>query len=489
MSIIEPPVAARDVDHWDITADVIVAGLGVAGVSAALEAFRAGADVLVLERASGGGGASATSEGIFYLGGGTKLQKDLGYDETVDNMFAFMRASTTTPDEDKLRLFCESSPAHFDWLEAHGVPFERKAFTGKAVAVRTGEGLLSTGNEKAWPFREAATPVPRGHQTRGSAEEKGGAPAMRNLIATFEREGVPAMYDTRVTGLVTDGDGGVCGVRAKHEGKEIFVAARKGVILTTGSFNLNKELTSANLPIVAKYGSPLGIDTNDGAGLLMGESVGASTQGMDGVIATCSIYPPAQLIKGIIVNKLGQRFVAEDVYHGRLAYFVERQPESKAYLIVDEEIFERPLRPMIKFVDGWETIEETEQGLGLPEGSLVETLRKYNEDIATTGEDNEFHKYHDWLKVLDKGPYAAFDLSFETTDYHYISLGGLSTDANGQVVDGSQHPIRGLYAAGAVAAHFPQNGGEYASGMSLGPGSFFGRRAGRHASTGDATLA
>ena len=126
MSIIEPPIAARDVANWDITADIIVAGLGVAGVSAALEAFRAGADVLVLERASGGGGASATSEGIFYLGGGTKLQKDLGYDETVDNVYAFMRASTTTPDEDKLRLFCESSPAHFDWLEAQGVPFERR---------------------------------------------------------------------------------------------------------------------------------------------------------------------------------------------------------------------------------------------------------------------------------------------------------------------------------------------------------------------------
>ena len=139
---------------WDRSVDVIVAGLGVAGVSAAMEAHRAGADVLVIERASQGGGASATSEGIFYVGGGTALQNDLGYDDDPENMYRFMRASTTTPDDDKLRLYCNESAAHFDWLEAQGVPFERRAFTGKAVAVNTGEGLLSTGNEKVWPFRE-----------------------------------------------------------------------------------------------------------------------------------------------------------------------------------------------------------------------------------------------------------------------------------------------------------------------------------------------
>lgn len=486
MSIVEEPVAADRVSEWSHTADVVVVGLGAAGVCAALEAHRAGADVLVLERTSGGGGASATSEGIFYLGGGTKLQSDLGFEDTPENMYRFMRASTSTPDDAKLRRFCEEAPAHFDWLEAQGVPFERRAFTGKAVALRTGEGLLTTGNEKVWPFREEATPVPRGHQTRAIGDDKGGAAAMRAMLATYESEHVPTLYDTRVVALVTDGDGGVRGVKVRSAGVESFIQARRGVVIAAGSFNLSPELTAENIPVVAEHGRPLGIDTNDGSGLLLGESVGVTTQGMDGVIATASIYPPAQLIKGIVVNNLGRRFVAEDVYHGRLAWNIERQPDQTAYLIVDEATFAYPERGH-RLIDGWETVEEMEAGLGLPAGSLVDTLERYNRDAAT-GEDLEFHKYHDWVTPLGPGPWAAFDLSFEQRKYSYITLGGLTTDENGQALDPQGRPVRGLYAAGASAAHFPQSGAEYASGMSLGPGSYFGRRAGRHAATGSGDL-
>ena len=54
---------ATDVTGWSDEADVVIVGLGAAGASAAIEAKRAGADVLVLERASGGGGASAIAGG------------------------------------------------------------------------------------------------------------------------------------------------------------------------------------------------------------------------------------------------------------------------------------------------------------------------------------------------------------------------------------------------------------------------------------------
>jgi 3-oxo-5alpha-steroid 4-dehydrogenase len=64
--------------------------------------------------------------------------------------------------------------------------------------------------------------------------------------------------------------------------------------------------------------------------------------------------------------------------------------------------------------------------------------------------------------------------------YHFIALGGLRADVNGRVLDHSDHPIAGLYAAGAVTAHLSKDGSEYASGLSLGPGSFFARRAGIH---------
>ncbi len=479
MPQIATPALLSEIDAWDRTADVVIIGLGVAGTCAALEAHRRGAEVLVLERASGGGGASATSEGIFYLGGGTAVQEACGYKDDPDNMFAFMQASTTSPDKASLRLFCDGSAEHFDWLEAQGVPFERRAFTGKAVAVRTGEGLLSTGNEKVWPFRDIARPVPRGHQTRASAEEKGGAVAMRALLATFVDEGVPVVFDARATQLVVDEAGRVRGVRYHHDGGDRAVEARRGVIVAAGSFNLNKDMTAANLPVISRYGQPLGIDTNDGAGVLLGEAVGAVTRGMDGVIATASIYPPAQLIKGIVVNARGERFAAEDSYHGRLAWHIERQPDHLAYLILDEEIFAYPEKGSHKLVDGWDTVEEMEAGLGMPSGSLSATLAEYNRDVAD-GVDRWFRKHPDWLKPLT-GPFAAFDISITHSDYHYISLGGLTTDHHGRALNADAQPIPGLYAVGACAAHLPQNGAEYASGMSLGPGSFFGRRAGRHA--------
>lgn len=60
-------VTLDDVKHVHEITDVLVIGLGAAGVSAAIEARRAGAEVLVLERASAGGGSSALSGGFIYL--------------------------------------------------------------------------------------------------------------------------------------------------------------------------------------------------------------------------------------------------------------------------------------------------------------------------------------------------------------------------------------------------------------------------------------
>ncbi|MDD3935245.1 FAD-dependent oxidoreductase [Rhodoferax sp.] len=473
-------VDVATVPRWDRVADVIVVGAGVAGTCAALEAHRVGSNVLVIERASGGGGASSLSQGIFYLGGGTAVQQACDYDDNAEEMYKFLRASTSTRNDDALRHFCDNSAAHFEWLEAQGVPFERRAFKGKAVHVNTGEGLLFTGNEKVWPFCDEAVPAPRGHQTRASKKKTGGAAAMEALLAMLEAEHVPAIYDSQVTALVTCSEGRVVGVRVRQARTEIYVEARKGVILAAGSFNCNAQMTRECFPIIAKYGIPLGIPSNDGAGIVLGRSVGGVLINMDGVIATGSIYPPADLVKGIIVNKNGERFVAEDVYHGRLAYFIERQPDHAAYLIIDSEIFEYPKHGKHRLVDGWDTVGEMEVGLGLPHEALSKTLTKYNLD-AGKGADTCFQKHADWLKPLDKAPFAAFDISITSSEYYYIALGGLSTNVNGQVLDCDGNPILGLYAVGACTAHFPATGAEYASGLSLGPGSFFGRIAGRHA--------
>ena len=481
MPVIEKPVDVASIPGWDRSTDVLVVGLGVAGTCAALEAHRAGADVLVIERASGGGGASALSQGIFYFGGGTDVQTACGYDDSPENMYAFLRAVTTTTDEESLRVFCEESVAQFDWLEEQGVPFKREAFTHKAVYIRSGEGLLSTGNEKTWPFRDIAVPAPRGHQVSGDGDISGGYVAMKSLLATFAAEGVPALYDAAVIGLVTNADGRVVGVKVRKEGVDSFVEARKGVILAAGSFNLNAEITAKHMPLFSQYGKPLGEPTNDGAGMLLGQSVGVAVRGMEGVCATASIYPPEDLIKGIVVNANGERFMPEDAYHGRMATNIQKQPGATAFLILDEEIFDYPKHGSHTFMDAYETVGEMEAALKVPSGSLARTLADYNAGIEQ-GDDPAFHKDPHWLKTLH-APYAVFDISIPRSDYHWMSLGGLWTNAYGQALSDDGQPVPGLYAAGACTAHLSQDGDEYASGMSLGAGSLFGRRAGAHAAS------
>lgn len=481
MGIVEQPVAESSVTTWECTADVVVVGLGVAGASAALEAHRAGLDVVVIERASAGGGASALSQGIFYLGGGTGVQTACGYEDSAENMYAFLRSATSTTDEESLRVFCDESVEEFDWLEAQGVPFKREAYTGKAVYIRTGEGLLSTGNEKVWPFREAATPVPRGHQVSGDGDISGGYVAMRALLATFDKEAVPALYETAVVALVIDDDGRVVGVKCRQGAREFYVRGRLGVVLAAGSFNLNADITAENMPLFAQYGKPLGEPTNDGAGLMLGTSVGVATSGMHGVCATASIYPPADLIKGIVVNAEGVRFMPEDAYHGRMATNIAKQTDAKAFLILDEEIFGYPKHGSHTFIDAFETADEMAAAIGVPADALSATIERYNADAAA-GDDTQFHKYKEWLKVIE-APYAVFEISIPRSDYHWMSLGGLRTNLHGQALREDGSPVPGLYAAGACTAHLAQDGDEYASGMSLAAGSLFGRRAARHMSS------
>ena len=126
-------VAADQVTHWDDTTDVLIIGYGIAGVCAALEARTAGADVLIAERASGAGGASILSSGIYYLGGGTPVQQACGVEDDADEMYKFLIASTLAPDAAVVRRYCDGSVEHFNWLESHGVEFERTIYKGKSV--------------------------------------------------------------------------------------------------------------------------------------------------------------------------------------------------------------------------------------------------------------------------------------------------------------------------------------------------------------------
>jgi predicted oxidoreductase len=65
--------------------------------------------------------------------------------------------------------------------------------------------------------------------------------------------------------------------------------------------------------------------------------------------------------------------------------------------------------------------------------------------------------------------------------YSGFTMGGLKVSIDGEVLREDGSAVRGLYAAGACASNIAQDGKGYCSGTQLGEGSFFGRRAGRHA--------
>ncbi len=120
------------------------------------------------------------------------------------------------------------------------------------------------------------------------------------------------------------------------------------------------------------------------------------------------------------------------------------------------------------------TPAELESEIGLPVGSLQATVAAYN-DGAARGEDPLLHKKQQWLRPIDS-PIGAIDLRNSTGGF---TLGGLMTSLSGEVLHVDGEPIPGLFAAGRCTAGLAAWG--YASGVSLGDGSFYGRRAGRAA--------
>ena len=481
-------VQAATVSSWSDAVDVLVVGFGIAGGCAAVSAAAAGANVLVLERAGAAGGTTSMAGGHFYLGGGTAVQQATGHDDSPDEMYKYLVASSREPEHDKIRAYCDGSVEHFHWLEDLGFHFERSYCGDKVVVPPNTEGLSYTGNEKVWPFNEQAKPAPRGHTVPVPGELGGAAMVTDLLVKRAEALGVGIRYETGATHLILD-DSTVVGVGWKHFTDTGAIRA-KAVVIAAGGFAMNPEMVAEHTPALGQkrrtkhHGMVepyiLGNPNDDGLGIRMGVSAGGATKNMSEMFVTAAIYPPAILLTGIVVNKLGQRFVAEDSYHSRTSAFVMEQPDQVAFLIVDAEHMQMPPMPLIRFIDGWETVAEMEAALGIAEGNLAATLQRYNENAAR-GEDPDFHKQPEFLAPQDTGPWAAFDLSLGRAMYSGFTLGGLATSVDGEVLREDGSVIAGLYAAGACASNIAQDAKGYASGTQLGEGSFFGRRAGRHA--------
>ena len=478
-------IPAREVKdvRFDETVDVVVVGLGVAGSSAVVAARQSDADVLAVERAGAGGGTSANSGGLIYLGGGTALQRACGFNDSTENMRAFLGAALgPEADEDRLDAYCEGSSDHFDWLSSVGVPF-RAAFCDEPNRESADDaGLLFSGGEDSYPFDEIATPVPRGHKPQ--YRDAAGGFLMERLGAAVTTSSARVVTDARAEALVVHG-AEVVGVQVQGDDGPRVIRALGGVILGAGGFIHNDAMVAELCPL-AHVPDPawrIGTSNDDGRGIRMGVGAGAAATRLGSFECALPLAPPHRMARGILVNRQGERFINEDTYTGRIGLHALRDQDGFVYMITDDVIHEPNLLGL-RIGYAAATPEELAGDLGVPPAALARTVRDYN-DAAARGEDPAFHKRAPFLQPIGVPPASgigAIDLRVDHgAIYATFTLGGLATDAHGAALDGTGAPIAGLYAVGRTAASLAAS--HYASGISLGDGSFFGRRAGRHAVT------
>lgn len=530
----------NDTRTWDDEADVIVAGFGGAGACAALEAAENGADVLVLDRFNGGG-ATYMSGGVMYCGGGTDPQKQAGFDDTPENMAAYvaMEAGDVVRPE-TIAAFAGQSTETVRWLEKQGVRFGNGCCPYKTSYPIDAFGLYFSGNESYPPYNRAARPAPRGHRAVGVGFA--GVNFFQPLEDSVRRRGIRLHCQSRLTRLFTDSSGRVTGVEALciPEGSlpqrlhrilgrvayrlrymtfawapsvylfrwiamflELWarprrVRARKGVILAAGGFVRNRQMLARYAPEFLR-GSPIGAVAEDGSAILLGQSVGGALAAMNSVSAWRFINPPLSFVRGILVDQQGRRICNEQLYGAQLGDKMVRNHGGKGYLILDEALWQKAYTELGPGKTQWfqdlpaytnlllnhrkaPTIRKLAARYGIDPDGLEATVASYNE-IARGGGQDPTGKAPEVLQPLTP-PFRAVNCSLDSFLFTcgIITMGGLAVDeASGEVKRPDGSVIPGLYAAGRSAVGLTSR--NYVSGLAIADAVFSGRRAGRHAAS------
>lgn len=466
-----PPIdRAQLPEVLEDAADVVVVGLGAAGLAASIAAAEGGAEVVAFDR-SGGGGTSTSAGGILYLGGGTATQVGAGFTDTPDEMLGFLSEVLGRPaDDPRLVAYCARSVEHHDWLVTHGVRFEPVFWEEPGLEPPGTEGLIYSGGEDGAPYRLHHRPVPRGHVP--ATPNAAGWLLVERLRLALEQTTARVLTDHRAEQLIVEG-GRVVGVTVRVDGQVRAVAARKGVILAAGGWAYNDDLLAEHAPDLLRIHWRLGTDADDGWALRVCQGLGAAVEGMGTMEVAVPMTPPRALVRGVVVNGMGERFINEDTYFGHLGQAILTQADGVAWLLVDEP------RYLVNYLgmraeNVCATWEELAEEIGVPPEPLATTMTTYN-DAASRGEDPAFAKAPEWLVPLDEAPFGAIDLRVEKILYAGFPLGGAVTDADARVLRDDGTPVGGLHAAGRSAASLAL--ARYCSGISLGEGTFFGRRA------------
>ena len=442
-------------------AGLIVVGASVGGLAAAVIAADRGCRTIVIERGKElGGGASHDAEAI--AAAGTRFQRDAGLEDSPERFAADILAASRHHVEQELALALgEQGAPLVEWL-----------------ADRCGLGV-----ELMAAFTGAGHSVPRLH----APGDQGGASllaALARAASRHTRVGVrPGLVAER---LVRDDAGRVTGLAVRPERRGAGQTLAGPVLLACGGFAASDALVAAHCPAAA--GLPyFGWPGSVGEALRLGVEAGAQTRHLDACLVTPLLAMPGALavtaplveLGAILVNQAGRRFADETAERLVLATAVRGQPGHVAYLLFDERIataartadpfFARIVLP--RTGRRAMTLEALSKQFEIDAEALTLTVDTFNGNVELGGDPFGRERFG--------GPLEPPFHAIRVTGARWRTFGGLAVDRTAHVLDAAGRPIPGLYAVGRTAASLAAR--YYVSGISLGDGSFFGRRAGCHA--------
>lgn len=478
---------------------VLVLGGGMAGLSAAISARESGAEVELWDAApaaeAGGNTTYATGSVRTIFDGLDDLRRlmpdlsdaeaegtDFGSYTADDFMSDLGRLSDYRFDVDLAATIVDDSLSTWLWLRDHGLRF---------VPMFGRQTFIVDGRMRFWG---------------GLAVEVagGGAQIVERLSTRAEQLGVIMRRGVRATGLILGG-GAVCGARGRTPEGETSTDAT-ATIVATGGFESNAQWRTAYLGPDWDLAKVRGSRFAMGDGIRMAIDAGAQPfghwSGCHAVAwdANAPVFGrPADGHSrhsypiGIMVNSRGRRFVDEgadfrNYTYGILGAHILKQPGHRAWQIFDANTSPL-LREEYRGKEVTRVTSETLGGLGdkIPELStegFLATVRDFNDAVDLAVDFNPAIRdgrsasgldvpRTNWAQTVATPPFQAYEVTSGIT-YTY---GGVRVGSEGQVLDGTESPIAGLFAAGnSVGGLFYENS---PSGASLTAGAVLGRRAGK----------
>lgn len=440
-----------------LTTDVVVIGAGGGGLSAAIEAHDAGANVIIVEKMPFVGGNTARATGGINAAG-SRFQKEAGIEDSPELHYAdAMKGGENKNDPELLKYMTTHAADAIDWLTEIGADVSEVAAFGGASAKRI-------------------------HRPAGGAAV--GNHLVEVLSANTEERGITTMLETRATEIMEE-EGVVKGIKAvDKDGKEIEIHA-EAVVIATGGFGANEELFSKYQPQLKGF-----VTTNQsgatGDGIVMAEALGADLTDIEEIQIHPTVHQETaglitEGVRGdgaILVNTSGERFTNELLTRDKVSADILAQDNGYAYLVFDQHVRDT-LAAIEKYVGQGivteaATLDELAATLNLDAATLNNTVATYTA-YAKAGKDEAFGREM-MESTLDQAPYYAIQVS---PGVHH-TMGGLHINTNTEVISKDGNVITGLFAAGEVTGGV--HGAERLGGNAVADIIVFGRQAGINAS-------